>query len=127
MKIKDILKEFDPNSVHIGQDIGKDFKSGSDAVKNVLDPKRWFGASPDDNAKVQASNVEVRDSLTAAAKGRLYQNNISVLQQVIANLQSGEFKSANPQGTINAIKTAIKGGQLSKQQSAELQQLAKTF
>lgn len=130
MKIKEFVREFGVDQVDVGKDIGQDWKKGSDFVKNIVDPKRWFGGSSDSsNARVKKhlSNVETRDALNAAIKGKLYQDDIGALKQIINNIKNGTFKAGDPKGTINAINASINGQPLSQEQSAMLQQLAGTF
>lgn len=131
MKIQDILREFDPNQVNVGQDVKSDFQKGSQAVKKILDPKQWFsGSSSADNARVktkQLANVEVRDALNAAAAGKLYQSDIGALKQIINNLKNGTFKAANSKSIITSLELAINGSGLSKEQVAEIQAFAKSF
>lgn len=130
MKIRDILREFDPDQVDIGRDVKQDWQKGSQTVKKILDPKQWFGGSDSSsNARVkkQLSNVEVRDALNAAASGKMYQSDIGAIKQIINNLKNGTFKAANSKSIITSLDSAINGGVLSKEQKAEIQAFAKSF
>lgn len=127
MKIRDLIREFNPDQVSIGTDINKDWNKGADAVKSLVDPKKWFGGGSDTAKQKQLSGVEVRDALVAAANNKLSYKNVSELKQILANLQAGEFKAANSQSIVSSLKTAIAGGTLTSQQSLDLQAFAKTF
>lgn len=126
MKIRELLREFDPSSVDIGKDVGQDLKKGSNFVKRLTNPSQWLGGS-DSTEKKFASNLEMRDSLVAAASGRYYEDDVKVLKQILAGIQDGSYKTANPKMTGQNLKTVINGGQVSKQGAADLVALSKTF
>lgn len=126
MKIKELL-ELDQTAPAIMPQVKQDFEKGSDAMDRLLNPKRWFGAGKGTDEKKHASNVEIRDSLNAAASGRAYMDDINVLKQVLAGLKDGTYKTADPNFSIKAVKIAMNSQPLSKEQAADLQALAKTF
>jgi len=126
MKIKELLKEFDPSSVNVGQDVGKDLNKGSEFVKNLTDPKRWLSATSTADKKT-ASAVELRDSLRAAASGKYYENDIENLRQVLSGVKQGTYRSPNPKITAQNLTTVINGGKLNKQGSEDLVALSNTF
>ena len=82
---------------------------------------------PDSKETKFASSVEIRDALNAASRGKVYMDDVKVLQQVLQSVKNGTYNVANPEFTARAIKTAINSRPLSKQQVADLQTLAKTF
>ncbi len=128
MKIAEILAEADQAAPAILPQVAQDYEKGANAVKRILDPKQWFGGKSSSDEKKFASAVEIKDSLNKAAQGKsIYMSDVQILKQVLRSVQDGTYNVANPGFTDKSIKTAILGKPLSKEQSADLQVLAKTF
>ena len=130
MKINEILREFGADQVDVGKDVGQDWKKGTDFVKNLTDPKRWFGGSSDtSNARVkrQLSNDEVKKTLTNVSAGSINQNDIGSIKQIINNLKNGTFRSADNRKLIEALTAVMNGQQLNPNQEALVKQFAQTF
>ena len=126
MRLKELF-ELDDSAPDIIPQVKQDWKKGADAVNKILDPKQWFGGSSDNKDQKFAAPVEIRDSLNAASQNKIYQDDVKVLKQVIAGLQKGTYKTADPAFTIKAIRTAIAEQPLSKEQSQDLKTLAASF
>lgn len=129
MKIKEVLKEFGADQVDVGKDVGQDWKKGTDFVKN-LNPKNWFGGSSDtSNARVkkQLSNVEVKKALTNVSAGKISQDDIGSIKQIINNLKNGTFRSADNRKMIEALTASMNGQALNPDQAALVTQFAQTF
>jgi hypothetical protein len=135
MKIAEIIVEQDAPDVL--PQVKQDYQKGSKFVDKLLNPAKWFdsGGADTKNSAAKKSTaplkalqpVVIRDALNAAASGQLYNNDIAVLKTIYSGVKSGQYKPADPQAVMQSLKTAISGGQLSKEQAALLQDFSKLF
>ncbi len=135
MKIIEIIVEQD--APDILPQVKQDYQKGSKFVDKLLNPAKWFDSDGADiknsAAKKSAAPskalqpVVMRDALNAAASGQLYNKDIAILKTIYSGVKSGQYKPTDPQAVMLSLKTAIFGGQLSKEQAALLQDFSKQF
>lgn len=124
MKIREIFEADVPS---IASQIKQDYNKGADAVDRVLNPKRWFSGDGSKDEKKFASSVEIRDSLNAAAAGKIYMNDVKILKQVLAGLADGTYKTGDSKFTSQSIKAAIAEQPLNQAQVTDLKNFAASF
>lgn len=133
MKITEIILEQDAPDVL--PQVKQDYQKGTKFVDKLLNPTKWFDSDSTDKkvapasapAKKTLSAVTVRDALNAAASGQVFNQDIAILKTIYAGTKSGKYKPADPQAVMQSLKTAITGGQLTKEQAALLQDFSKQF
>ena len=104
MKIRDIISEA-PDSYLQAYDAAKcifspakaltndpAYKAGYNKTKNIFSPTKW-GKSGDAASTAQPKDFEIKDSLNNAAAGKVYQDDVKVLQQVYIGVKSGKIKT----------------------------------
>lgn len=104
MKIRDIISEA-PDSYQQAYDAAKSifspakaltndpaYKAGYNKTKNIFSPTKW-GKSGDAASTAQPKDFEIKDSLNNAAAGKVYQDDVKVLQQVYIGVKSGKIKT----------------------------------
>jgi hypothetical protein len=96
MKIRDIISEA-PGSYQQAYDAAKSifsptkamtndpaYQAGYAKTKNIFSPTKWgkSAAPAADASAAMPKNFEIKDSLNKAAAGKVYQDDVVVLQQV---------------------------------------------
>jgi hypothetical protein len=135
MKIRDVIVE--QEAPDIMPQVKQDYQKGSKFVDKLLNPAKWFDSDGADAKKTATKTsaspsktiqpVVMRDALNSAASGQVYEKDITVLKTIYSGVKSGQYKPADPQAVMQSLKTAIAGGQLSKEQAALLQDFSKQF
>ena len=107
MKIRDIISEA-PGSYQQAHDAAKSifspakaltndpaYQAGYNKTKNIFSPTKWGKSTePAANASTaQPKDFEIKDSLNNAAAGKVYQDDVKVLQQVYTGVKSGKIKT----------------------------------
>lgn len=106
MKIKDIIFEA-PGSYQKAYDAAKSifspvqaltkdpaYQAGYAKTKNIFSPTKWGKSDDAANASTaQPKDFEIKDSLNNAAAGKVYQDDVKVLQQVYTGVKSGKIKT----------------------------------
>jgi len=106
MKIRDIISEA-PGSYQQAYDAAKSifspakaitndpaYQAGYNKTKNIFSPTKWGKSDDAANASTaQPKDFEIKDSLNNAAAGKVYQDDVKVLQQVYTGVKSGKIKT----------------------------------
>jgi hypothetical protein len=141
MKIRDIISEA-PGSYQQAYDAAKSifspakaitnnpaYQAGYDKTKNIFSPTKW-GKSDDaaNNSAALPKEFEIRDSLNKAAAGKVYQDDVVVLQQVYSGVKSGKIKSNVDAATLLPIlKAAYQTQPINDNSKKLLAQFAQQF
>ena len=140
MKIKDIILEA-PGSYQQAYDAAKNIFSPTKAItndpayqagyaktKNIFSPTKWGKSAAPAAAATMPKNFEIKDSLNKAAGGKVYQDDVAVLQQVYSGVKSGKIKSNVDAATLLPIlKAAHQGQTLNDNSKKLLAQFAQQF
>jgi len=141
MKIRDIISEA-PGSYQQAYDAAKsifsptkaitnnpDYQAGYAKTKNIFSPTKW-GKSDDaaNNSAALPKEFEIRDSLNKAAAGKVYQDDVVVLQQVYSGVKSGKIKPNVDAATLLPIlKAAYQTQPINDNSKKLLAQFAQQF
>jgi len=141
MKIRDIIFEA-PGSYQKAYDAAKsifspakaitnnpDYQAGYAKTKNIFSPTKW-GKSDDaaNNSAAMPKNFEIKDSLNKAAAGKVYQDDVVVLQQVYSGVKSGKIKPNVDAATLLPIlKAAYQTQPINDNSKKLLAQFAQQF
>jgi hypothetical protein len=142
MKIRDIISEA-AGSYQQAYDAAKNifspakamtndpaYQAGYAKTKNIFSPTKWGkSAAPAAGATAaMPKNFEIKDSLNKAAAGKVYQDDVAVLQQVYSGVKSGKIKSNVDAATLlPALKAALNGQTLNDNSKKLLAQFAQQF
>ena len=103
--------------------LSKDFKSGQNFAKKVLNP---FNSAKASSSNKPSSSWQIRDSLKKAVNGDALQTfDRQALKQVHTDIQSGKIKA--DQNTIQVLKSAYSNQQLSDEQRQQLAQVLQQY
>lgn len=141
MKIRDIISEA-PGSYQQAYDAAKSifspakaitndpaYQAGYNKTKNIFSPTKW-GKSDDaaDASTAQPKNFEIKDSLNNAAAGKVYQDDVKVLQQVYAGVKSGKIKTnVDAAALLPVLQAAYQTKPISDDSKKLLAQFAQQF
>ena len=118
------MKIFEIVEVNPVKDFKQDLNKGVSAVKKFTQPlNKLFSPDHTDKTAAVDSDLDVRDSITAALQGKIYLDDIQVLKKLIADIRSGTIAVDDPKFTVAALKTALNKQPLSEPAKANLQQL----
>ena len=142
MKIRDIIFEA-PGSYQQAYDAAKNifspakamtndpaYQAGYNKTKNIFSHTKWGkSAAPAAGATAtMPKNFEIKDSLNNAAAGKVYQDDVAVLQQVYSGVKSGKIKSNVDAATLlPALKAAYQAQTISDNSKKLLAQFAQQF
>jgi hypothetical protein len=142
MKIRDIISEA-PGSYQQAYDAAKSifspakaitndpaYQAGYDKTKNIFSPTKWgkSAAPAADASAAMPKNFEIKDSLNKAAAGKVYQDDVVVLQQVYSGVKSGKIKSNVDAATLLPIlKAAYQTQTINDNSKKLLAQFAQQF
>jgi hypothetical protein len=142
MKIRDIIFEA-PGSYQQAYDAAKNifspakamtndpaYQAGYAKTKNIFSPTKWGkSAAPAAGATAaMPKNFEIKDSLNKAAAGKVYQDDVAVLQQVYSGVKSGKIKSnVDADALLPALKAAFNGQTPNDNSKKLLAQFAQQF
>jgi hypothetical protein len=142
MKIRDIISEA-AGSYQQAYDAAKNIFSPAKAItndpayqagyaktKNIFSPTKWgkSAAPTADASAASAKDFEIKDSLNNAAAGKVYQDDVVVLQQVYSGVKSGKIKSnVDAAMLLPALKAAHQGQALNDNSKKLLAQFAQQF
>jgi len=98
------------------------YQAGYAKTKNIFSPTKWgkSTAPTADAAAAMPKNFEIKDSLNKAAGGKVYQDDVVVLQQVYSGVKSGKIKSNVDAATLLPILKAAHQGQTLNDNSKKL-------
>jgi hypothetical protein len=141
MKIRDIISEA-PGSYQQAYDAAKsifspakaitnnpDYQAGYAKTKNIFSPTKW-GKSDDaaNNSAALPKEFEIRDSLNNAAAGKVYQDDVKVLQQVYTGVKSGKIKpNVDAAALLPVLKAAYQTQPITDDSKKLLAQFAQQF
>jgi hypothetical protein len=141
MKIRDIIFEA-PGSYQKAYDAAKSIFSPAQAItndpeyqaayaktKNIFSPTKW-GKSDDtaNNSAALPKEFEIKDSLNNAAAGKVYQDDVKVLQQVYTGVKSGKIKpNVDAAALLPVLKAAYQTQPITDDSKKLLAQFAQQF
>ena len=142
MKIRDVISEA-PGSYQQAYDAAKSIFSPSKAItndpayqagynktKNIFSPTKWGkSAAPAAGAtSAMPKNFEIKDSLNNAAAGKVYQDDVAVLQQVYSGVKSGKIKTnVDAAALLPVLQAAYQTKPISDDSKKMLAQFAQQF
>ena len=141
MKIRDIISEA-PDSYQQAYDAAKSifspakaltkdpaYQAGYAKTKNIFSPTKW-GKSDDaaNNSAALPKEFEIKDSLNNAAAGKVYQDDVKVLQQVYTGVKSGKIKpNVDAAALLPVLKAAYQTQPITDDSKKLLAQFAQQF
>jgi hypothetical protein len=141
MKIRDIISEA-PGSYQQAYDAAKSifspakaitnnpaYQAGYNKTKNIFSPTKWGKSDDAANASTaQPKNFEIKDSLNNAAAGKVYQDDVKVLQQVYTGVKSGKIKTnVDAAALLPVLQAAYQTQPISDDSKKLLAQFAQQF
>jgi len=142
MKIRDIIFEA-PGSYQQAYDAAKNifspaqaitndpaYQAARDKTKNIFSPTKWgkSAAPAADASAAPAKDFEIKDSLNNAAAGKVYQDDVVVLQQVYSGVKSGKIKSnVDADALLPILKAAYQAQPINDNSKKLLAQFAQQF
>ncbi len=142
MKIRDIISEA-PGSYQQAYDAAKSifspakaitndpaYQAGYNKTKNIFSPTKWVKSTePAANASTaQPKDFEIKDSLNNAAAGKVYQDDVKVLQQVYTGVKSGKIKTnVDSAALLPVLQAAYQTQPISDDSKKLLAQFAQQF
>jgi hypothetical protein len=142
MKIRDIISEA-PGSYQQAYDAAKSifspakaitndpaYQAARDKTKNIFSPTKWgkSAAPAADASAAPAKDFEIKDSLNNAAAGKVYQDDVKVLQQVYTGVKSGKIKpNVDAAALLPVLKAAYQTQPITDDSKKLLAQFAQQF
>jgi cytochrome c1 len=141
MKIRDIISEA-PGSYQQAYDAAKSifspakaitndpaYQAGYNKTKNIFSPTKWGKSDDAANASTaQPKDFEIKDSLNNAAAGKVYQDDVKVLQQVHTGVKSGKIKpNVDAAALLPVLQAAYQTQPISDDSKKLLAQFAQQF
>jgi hypothetical protein len=141
MKIRDIISEA-PGSYQQAYDAAKSifspakaitndpaYQAGYNKTKNIFSPTKWGKSDDAANASTaQPKDFEIKDSLNNAAAGKVYQDDVKVLQQVYTGVKSGKIKpNVDAAALLPVLQAAYQTQPISDDSKKLLAQFAQQF
>ena len=121
MKISEIL-EFNP-----AQDVKQDFNKGVAAVRKFTEPlNKVFNVDQTPFTGV-SDQKNIKDAVSAAVQGRVYLDDVKIINKIVAGIKKGTYASDNPELIIKALRAAANRQPLSQPDIDALQKFSQQF